>query len=251
MDLGLYWRVIWRFRGLVVAGLALAVLLAVASVAKLDGSGLSYRAPETFESKTTLFVTQSGFPWGRSVLPVTTTPQGGAVSQYADTTRFSSLAILYSHLANGNEVDALLRRGGPLGGTFTAAPVPSDDGNGFIPFIDITAHAPSDAGARRLAARAAAGLETYISNLQGANRIKASDRIQLRLVGGPTQATVFEGHKLTKPAAIFMLLAMLTIGIAFLLENLRPSGSAAAAVHMPVLPEVRGVPATGEARRTA
>lgn len=251
MDLNLYWRVIWRFRALVAGGLALALLLAVASVAKPNGAGLSYRSPETFESKTTLFVTQGGFPWGRSVLPVTQTPQGGAVSQYADTTRFSSLAILYSHLANGNEVGTMLRRGGPLDGTFVAAPVPSDDGNGFIPFIDITAHAPSAIGARRLAGRASTGLQRYIANLQQANGIKASDRVQLRLVTGPTQATVFEGHKLTKPVAIFLLIAILTLGIAFMLENLRPSARAAAAVHMPVLPEVRGIPAAGEARRSA
>ena len=72
MDLNLYLRVLWRFRLIVVVGFVLAITVAFASVAKVGADGslsISYRQQPTWQGTTRLFVTQQGFPWGRTVLP--------------------------------------------------------------------------------------------------------------------------------------------------------------------------------------
>src|SRR4051812_36072427 len=133
MDVARYSRVIWKFRHIVATGIALAAFLAFLSFFKIGLAGgvphLTYRTSQTFQNVATLFVTQPGFPWGRAQIPMKEIGDNGtAVPQYADTPRFNTLAILYSHLGNGDEVGKLITRTGPLPGTFQAAAVPSDDG---------------------------------------------------------------------------------------------------------------------------
>ena len=95
VDLNLYLRVLWRFRLIVAIGLVLAISLAFASLVKVGfahGSlSLSYRQQPTWQSTTRLFVTQEGFPWGRSVFPTTSPttvpPTGNSASsglEFAD-----------------------------------------------------------------------------------------------------------------------------------------------------------------------
>lgn len=220
VDLTLFVRVIWQHRKVVAGGLLLAIVLAILSVAKVSSSGLSYRHAATYQSQATLLVTQNGFPWGRSVINTLPSPSG-AQPQYGDPTRFISLAILFSHLGNGDDVRRLMLRDGPIHGTYTAAPIPSDDGNGFIPFISVTAQSDSPDGAKTLARRAATGIEEYISTQQNANKIGSGDRVVLHVVQSATKPTVVAGHKLTTPIAIFLLVMMATLGLAFVLENIR------------------------------
>lgn len=59
MDLSLHLRVLWRFKIVLAVGLFVAVFLAL-----LAGTKASAR---TWKSEATLFVTQPGFPWGRTV----------------------------------------------------------------------------------------------------------------------------------------------------------------------------------------
>jgi hypothetical protein len=226
MDVSLYLKVLGRHKRLVFAGFALATVLAIFSVARPTSSGLAYRAPATYQSQTTLFVTQNGFPWGRSVTPqvdngvAQTAPAKGP--QFADPTRYSNLAILYSHLANSDLVRQQVKSDTKgIDGKYVAAPVPSDDGNGFIPFINLTATAHSAADARDLASQSAASLQKYIAGEQQANNISDDERIQVSLVGAPTKAVVVAGHKPTKPALVFILVMGMVIGLAFLLENMR------------------------------
>ena len=72
MDLGRFISVAWRFRGLLAAGLLIATLVSVSALARVSISGgkptLTYREEESWTSASTLFITQSGFPWGRAIL---------------------------------------------------------------------------------------------------------------------------------------------------------------------------------------
>ena len=65
MDFGLYVRVLWRFRLLVVLGLILALSLAMLSFVRVGTDGVTYRQTELWASTTRLLVTQTGFPEGR------------------------------------------------------------------------------------------------------------------------------------------------------------------------------------------
>jgi hypothetical protein len=270
VDLGLYARVIWRFRVLVAGGLVLAIVLATLSFVKpVLGSGgikLQYRSGETFESRSTVFVTQDGFPWGRSVTPqaIPATPDEPEAPgpKFADPGRYASLAILYSHLANSDEVRQVILRDGPLKGTYVAAAVPSDDGNGYTPFINLTASSPTAAGARAVADRAARGLQRYVRTEQAANRITSDERIEVPLVQKASAPVVTSGRRPTKPALIFIVVMMATLGFAFLLENLRPGSSARVGPDPPealeppdsapnVMPDVSLVPRRAKARSSA
>ena len=144
----LYLRVLWRFRFLVLfgvlAGLALA-LLSFMRVSIDDGRPtFTYRESEVWESEALLFLTQPGFPWGRSVIeakeegsgappavdpgtatapttvPTKTEPEE---QRFAEASRFGALAILYSSLATSDPVQDIMLRDGPLEGEFSAAPV--------------------------------------------------------------------------------------------------------------------------------
>ena len=151
MDLRTHFAVVQRFKWLVAAGFALAVFLAVFSVARLDlkHGGLSYRSPELWMSQEVLLVTQSGFPIGQSVynevLPLRT-GNGGVLGQsggnyvprYANDGRFAALAVLYARLANSDPVERLIFAHGPVkGGVSIAATGVSDAQAGPLPLIQV------------------------------------------------------------------------------------------------------------------
>ncbi len=74
---------------------------------------LDFLSPvRTSARATNLFITQGGFPWGRTVLPVNTTntPTGTQIlpSNFADPNRLSNLALFYSQFANSDEVQRMI-----------------------------------------------------------------------------------------------------------------------------------------------
>src|SRR5207247_6479648 len=98
------------------------------------GPKLSYRQGQQWVSYTTLFVTQQGFPWGRSII---SQGQGGSAAasagaastgQFADPARLASLAVLYAQLASSDPVRNIMLREGPLTGTIEADAILSRSG---------------------------------------------------------------------------------------------------------------------------
>lgn len=236
MDVALYLRVFWRFRYIVLAGIVVAVALAFLAVFKVNPSGpsLSYRQHKLYEADTTLLVTQVGFPWGRTVLPSdpTTTPASQNGIQYADPARFASLAVFYAHVANGDAVQALVKRDPSLRGDFGATkpsellatastPDPSTS-NGVLPFVDIQGVATSPRESVRISTTGAEILRSYIANQQAAAAIPTNQRVVLSVFKHPDKVVVAVGRKKTLPILIFLTVMMATIGTVLLLENLRP-----------------------------
>src|SRR5262245_61143016 len=190
MDLGLYARVLWRFRLLVVAGFILALALAILSMARVSPSGFTYRQSQLYESTTRLGVTQNGFPWGRlfatepskdgAAVPMTPAEQAAKLGiPIADPNRFNNLAILYAELATSDPVRRLMLRDGPIGGKISAVPVVVQQ-NIVLPFIDLTAIARTPQGAIRLAQRSADALQNYIRDQQTANNVPSTDRVVIQ-----------------------------------------------------------------------
>ena len=231
MDFRLYARVLWRFRLLVLLGLILALTLATLSFVHIGTNGVTYHESELWASTTRVLVTQKGFPEGRlSSTPVE--PQAAVV----DPARFNNLAVLYAELATSDQVRKLMRRDGPLRGRVIATPVVAGgDFRTQLPMIDLLAISTSPRAAIQLAQRSATALGTYIRDEQSASNVPETDRAIIAPVVRPATAEVFRPRSKTMPVVVFVAVMSVTVGLAFLLENLRPRGPGASAATEPEL----------------
>jgi len=232
VDLNLYFRVLWRHRLIVAVGTVLAIALAFASLVKVgfaDGApALSYRQQETWQSTTRLLVTQEGFPWGRSVLPVASPAPvqrtGGSASsklEFADPTRFTGLAALYTQLINGDLIQRRVRKVLPPGAVLGAATVTDPGVNQALPLIDVVSLAHTPADAERASRTAADLFRSYIAQQQTSAGIPPSQRVLLQVVS--TKApTLTKARKKTLAIVTFLAVMIATVGLAFILENMRP-----------------------------
>jgi capsular polysaccharide biosynthesis protein len=214
MDLGLYARVMWRFKLVVGAGIVLAAVLAFFSFASLSTSGtVSYRQSQKWVSYARLAVSEPGFPQGSL----------STANIKADSSRLAGLAVYYANFADTDPVARLMRRKGPIHGVLEVAPVTATPGStDALPLISIAAIAGSPQVAEELAGRQALALRDYVIQQQNGNRIAVDNRVVLNLVKTPATATIFQARSTTLPIVVFLTVLMAAMGLAFVLENLRP-----------------------------
>lgn len=226
MDFQLYVRVLWRFKLLFLLGLILAIALATLSLVRVSADGLTYRQTELWSSSTRLLITQKGFPTGRllaqdpSLDPAQEAARLGI--PLADPNRLNNLTILYAELATSDPVLRQMRRNGPIRGTIIATPVVVQDGRYTLPLIDIVAIASTPLSAINLSLRGATAFQTYLERNQQANHVPSTDRVLVEQVQRPRKAEVFQARSKTMPVVIFLAVMFAAVGLAFLLENLRP-----------------------------
>jgi hypothetical protein len=217
MDLRLYGRVVWRFRIIVAIGLLLAVVFAVLSFVSVSfshGLKVSYRQSEDWQATTLYELSGEGFPVG-SVYAA-----GGAKSPLA----LSSLATVYAQLATGDQVHRRIRQGGPLHGVVSANSLIDSrtSQRSTLPLLAISADAATPDKALKLARRAARAFTGYVTDEQNRSGIPQSQRVQLQVISAPKAPLLVTPRKKTLPIVIFLAIATATIGLAFVLENLRP-----------------------------
>jgi hypothetical protein len=225
MDVRLYLRVLWRFRVLVAAGFLLAFALMFISLFSVSFKrGISFRQHQIWKSDETLLVTQRGFPWGRAIFPQPLKNGQPAASPFADTGRFVDLAIFYSQLANSDQVQALVLKSGPLNGVYNASPVVDTSGpqSSSLPIFAIEGQAISPAAAVHIARRASTAFKRYITQQQAAASIPENQRVIISTVSEAQKAKIAQKRKLTSPIIVFLAVLVATLGLAFILENLRP-----------------------------
>ena len=219
MDLGLFFRVIWRFRVLVATGLVLAFVLTVLAVARVSFQGgtprLAYRQKEQWQSYTTLIVSPRGFPWGRSVF-----------SLDYDPSRYGSLATIYSNLAMSDAVKARMIRLDPnvVGATILAQPVLAGNASNAppLPLLTIAATAANGKDSVTDAEHATSAFLQFLKGQQSENGIPQNARVNVSVIKHATPPTLLKGRSKTTPAAVFLTVMLAAIGLAFMLENLRP-----------------------------
>ena len=235
MDLPLYLRVIWRFRLLVAFGtvLAMALALLVTVRVSLSSPHVAYRQSQTWSSESRVFVTQQGFPWGYAAPPtVSTTPAADAAAeanllgtkQFADPTRFPSLAVLYAYLAMSDPVKQILHRAGPARGTILASPVVSTQ-NGYgttLPLVAISGMGSTPAAAVALTIRATNAFRIFLEEQQMRNRIPAQNRVLLTVIAKADPPKLVKGRSKTLPLVVFVTVMLAILGLVFMLENIRP-----------------------------
>jgi hypothetical protein len=230
-------RVVWRFRLLVALGTCIALLLALLVTVRVSLSSphISYRQNQTFSSESRVFITQQGFPWGYAA-PPTVSPTNPAVDaateakllgtkQFADPTRFPSLAVLYAYLAMSDPVKRILLQGGPAKGTILAEPVVStQSGYGTtLPLVAVSATGKTAAAAVALTVRATNAFRTFLEEQQARNRIPAQNRVLLTVITKADPPKLVQGRSKTLPLVVFITVILAVMGLVFMLENMRPT----------------------------
>lgn len=216
MDLRLYLRVIWRFRIVVGLGLLLALVLAFLSFVRVSvasgGPKFSYRQSETWQSGMRFVLTGPGFP----VFSVEAA-KGSPLN-------LTALSSFYAKLATSDEVLRLAKRNGPLNGVMEAQT--GIEQVGFAktptPYLLIIGLAATRSNAISVAARGGHAFQQYVAREQEASGVPARERIQLRVVNVAREAVLLEPRKRTLPIVIFLTVMTAALGLAFVLDNLRP-----------------------------
>jgi hypothetical protein len=228
MDLGLYLRVLWRFRVLVAAGIAVSAGLAFLAQARIDFDGVlpqvSYRTPLVWASTSTVLITERGFPWGAASLADDEALARGEKPrgpQYTDPGRFTQLALLYAGLAKSDDVRAIVdQKVGRKGAPYSVWPVVQDGIT--LPIVSIRARSTSPQDARKLARIVTQAFRSYIANEQEANAIPPERRVRLEVVRSAGAARVISSRSMVKPMFVLIIGLAATFGLAFALENFRP-----------------------------
>lgn len=222
MDLGLYFRVIWRFRFFVVIGIIVALTLALLSVVKVsfsDGVRVAYRETPQWQSQALLLISQPGFPEGRAVAGLT--DEGAAT----DPARLSNLPYLYAEMANGDEVRARFHQFQLPRGDFAAQPFTVTTANAYqlnLPLLGINGISDTPRNAILVTRSAARAFSEYLEEEQIRAGIPEAQRVVVPVLREPTKVQRVAGPKKTIPIVIFLAVMLAVVGLAFVLENLRP-----------------------------
>jgi capsular polysaccharide biosynthesis protein len=201
MDFRLFFSVLRRFKFIVGLGFILACALAFLSYVKVGPHGLEYRQDVTWSSTTRVLVTN---PAG-SQDPVV-------------------LAQLYASFATSDEVaKAAIRRHG-IPGALQAESGYLNRTSTALPTVSLTAVSTTPARSALLANDAIEALRSFVDKQQEAAGVAPAHRVQMETLNLaiPFRAQVFLPRSKTPPIIVFVLVLAVTIGLAFLLENLRP-----------------------------
>ena len=221
MDLALYGRVLRRFWPLVVTGVILAAGLAFLSLVRVTSHGVSYRKPVVWQSQAVLLLNAPGFPYGRTQIPAAGT--GNSAQPQYTSNNLAGLTDLYAQFANSDDVRRLMRaEGAPKTWKITAAPtVPAIQGAN-LPVIALSGSANSAREAVSAVNYGTRALVEFVERQQQVANIPKDQRIELQSVQRATKPVVVVPRKKTLAVIVFVALLMATVGLAFILENIRP-----------------------------
>ena len=233
MDLRLHFRVLWRFRVIVAVGLLLACVLAFLSFARVTFAGgspkISYRQSQTWQATVLMFLTEKGFPYGYTILPTTSASVPGSggtattvVPSLADVNRFTQLSQYYAPFVQGDAFRAMLRSRSHIKGIVQAQAVLDAAHQYPLPYISLLGYAATPTDAIRLANDGSQVLSQYIVGQQNANGIPPSRRVEIQVLSSAQKAVLATGRKKTTPIVVFLTVLLAAVGLAFMLENLRP-----------------------------
>lgn len=216
MDLRHLGRAFARFWPIVGLGLLVAVVLATLSYYSVSFRGgkpeLTPSREEVWQASAIAFLTKPGFP-------------AGGIRSSDSAGRLTGLAPLYARLANSDAVKQLmLRRGGPLNGTFTAIPT-ADTNYGTVnglPMITILGSASDAKGAVRLAKRGTNAFIRYVEARQAKAKIGDRQRIKIEVLNASGKPLLVVPRKKTLPIVVFLAVLFVAIALVIILDNVRP-----------------------------
>jgi capsular polysaccharide biosynthesis protein len=233
MNLARHAAVLWRFRLVTGAGLALGIVLAV--LASYQVPSFEPRGAETWSSESSLLVTQPGFPEGRVILP--SKPIGATEEdfkpneiEFADPGRFTVLADLYAQLAVSDQVLSRVPEK-PSPGQIQAMTVQSSSGAITLPVIKLSTMAESGPGAQQLNNHIVAALRDLLESEQARANVPDRQRVQLQQLNAPTPPFMVSGPSKTASVLAFILCLIGVVAVTHLLEALRNRRRAQAGIE--------------------
>jgi hypothetical protein len=230
MDLALYLRVLWRFRIIVAAGFLMAVILTFLAVEKVSFAGgspmFSPRKTPVYQSDAFLQVTGNNAPELRAkpkrVGGSATTP----ATDPFDPGRLSYLTTLYANLALNDittrrlRLDPLKPEKGAL--TVTAVPAPAYANPAILNILDFQATGPTPERAMALANGGTRAFQSWLRRYQDEQGIEQDSRTVAVVYKQASPPVVVSHGGKTLPIIVFLTVFGATIGLALVLENVRP-----------------------------
>jgi hypothetical protein len=233
MNLNQHARIVWKHRTVMAAGVLVGLVLAF--LAAFSFPGLERRGTETWRGVSNILVTQKGFPEGRVTLPEqpadgesadgqTTGPiTGGGEAggqKFADPTRLSSLALLYSVIARSDQVRTKVPFPVKPGQIRAVALDATGNRTTFLPIIELSTTAASAAAATQLNQAAADAFKDLLASEQARADIEPDERIELNVLDRPTNPVLVEGRSLTSSVLAFLLCVIGAFSLIHLLEGM-------------------------------
>jgi hypothetical protein len=270
MNLNQHARVVWKHRTVMAAGVLMGLVLAF--LAAFSFPGLERRGTETWRGVSNILVTQKGFPEGRVTLPdqpaagqdgsdPTGTVTGGSTNggddnsqKFADPSRLSSLALLYSVIARSDQVRTKVPGVVRPGQIRAVALDATGNRTTFLPIIELSTTADTAAGAAALNRAAADAFKSLLASEQERAGIEPSERIELNVLDRPTNPTLVQGRSITSSALAFILCIVGAFALIHLLEGMalrldglsvRPAREDDGAIPAAAAPGPNGVHARG------
>jgi hypothetical protein len=224
MDLRSVASVIGRHKAVAVAGALLALGLTLIATFRFDTGSfppLERRQPTIYASSSRLFVTQQGFPWGRSALRYQTVAGQPPILE-GDPDRFASLAVLYAELANSDRVQRVLTEKERELHAVVARVVPVNQfSTAPLPMLDIVGKADSPKRSRALATMVTESLIAFIKQSQSSSGIGQRERVVLEVIDPATLGKVSDAPSPALPALVLLTVLFATLGGIFVLDNWR------------------------------
>jgi hypothetical protein len=237
MDVMLFLRVLWRYKWLTLGGVLLGAALAVLAYGQPSFSGgkptIVPRGAEVWESQSELLITQPSFPYGRADEQFTGGSTGAPAVPVGDVNHMAALGPIYAALGRSDTFLRRIHKLTPVPGKVTASDVADPNTGSLLPFVLLTATAPSSTDASTLAKTAATALPAYIARDQAAAGIQPAVRVQLQIVRHGSQPQLVQGHKPTIPLLVFVAVTLAATSLAFILENARRRSEETSSVAAP------------------
>jgi hypothetical protein len=237
MDIRHHLRILARSRKLLIAGILIGAVASILTTFKVTPSGIEWRSAATFTSDSRLFLTQHGFPWGRAVLPVpdptVENSDGGApgpkaIRNFADAARFGELAVIYSYIAQSDQVRDLIEPRA-IADQVQVTWVQNPATHQPLPLLEVVTNANSAPRAKALNEAVIGALRRYLARNVRANQVPAGDRVTIDVLNPPKSGTILTGRSITGPVMLFLLSVVLTLIAVYVRENLRITGAGPAA----------------------
>jgi hypothetical protein len=237
-----YVRALRRYWWLLLVGVGVAALAALAAVYRIDFGSvpprLEKRAQVTYTASARLLVTSAEAPYFRTTVPRTTEGPAGDGSETNETTFRSapdlgtliSTANLYPVLIESDEVQRIRQEmAGVLPGSVTARAIYAvSSANRFelsqVPVVEIYASAGTYSGAVDLAGATVNAFKTYIDRSQDAASLDGDERILLQDLQSPEGAIATGGSSLSLSLMLFVVVSAAFAALAIVLDRLFPAG---------------------------
>jgi hypothetical protein len=217
MDLRLFWAVTKRFKRVAIGGFVAAVILAILAYGTPGPHGLTPHGSVTWESQAQLLITQSSGAYNRANPQAITAGLPGYISGQSP---------VYAQIANGDAVQSAVRAA-KIPGLVEAQEGVDPLTGAYMPWITLTATAPTASDAVKLSQRTVTVLQNYLLHEEEAGGVPESQRISLQVVKSGMPPEIAASPKPTIAILVFIAIISATIMVMFSLENHDPMTAAA------------------------